>query len=145
MMKAHYQYEIGRRGAYFNRFKLDPKELALVLPDLTYDSNMTLTLGNRTVHVMYLGAGQNRYLGAVGTENCALCHGKKGDGKGVLANQYDPPPRNFACAKTVVGVPDGQLFWIIRFGSPDTAMPPHAKLSDEQIWQLVLHLRQLAK
>ena len=93
----------------------------------------------------HLGAGQNRFLGAVGSENCALCHGKKGDGKGVLANQYDPPPRNFACARTVVGVPDGQLFWIIRFGSPDTAMPPHAKLSDEQIWQLVLHLRQLAK
>lgn len=59
MMKTHYQYEIGRRGAYFNRFKLDPKELALVLPDVTFDSAMTLTLGNRTVHIMYLGPGQN--------------------------------------------------------------------------------------
>ena len=59
MMKAHYQYEIGRRAAYFNRFKLDPRELALVLPDLTYDSSLTLALGNRIVQVMYLGAGQN--------------------------------------------------------------------------------------
>lgn len=78
------------------------------------------------------------------TANCAICHGKKGDGKGVLAAQFEPPPRNFTCAKTVKGVPDGQLFWVIRFGSPGTAMPPHATLSDEQVWQLVLYLRQLA-
>ena len=77
--------------------------------------------------------------------NCAVCHGKNGDGKGPLASQYDPPPRNFSCAKTVAGVPDGQLFWIIRFGSPGAAMPPHPSLSDEQIWQLVLYLRRLAK
>lgn len=76
--------------------------------------------------------------------NCAICHGKKGDGKGVLARQFDPPPRNFTCARTVKGVPDGQLFWIIRFGSSGTAMPPHAALNDEQVWQLVLYLRQLA-
>jgi len=77
--------------------------------------------------------------------NCAICHGKKGDGKGPLASQYDPPPRDFSCAKTIEGVPDGQLFWIIRFGSPGTAMPPHRTLKDEQIWELVLYLRQLAK
>ena len=92
-----------------------------------------------------LSAGEKLYLGPPNNEYCAICHGRKGDGKGALARQYEPPPRNFACAKTVVDVPDGQLFWIIRFGSPDTAMPPHPKLSDEQIWQLVLHLRRLAK
>ena len=92
-----------------------------------------------------LKAGEQLYLGTADNEYCALCHGRKGDGKGPLAKQYDPPPRNFACAQTVVGVPDGQLFWIIRFGSPGAAMPPHPKLSDEQVWQLVLYLRQLAK
>ena len=90
-------------------------------------------------------AGEQLFLGNANAEFCSVCHGRKGDGKGPLAKQYDPPPRNFACAKTVNDVPDGQLFWIIRFGSPDTAMPPHPKLSDEQIWQLVLHLRRLAK
>ena len=92
-----------------------------------------------------LKAGEQLYLGTDEKQACAICHGRKGDGKGALAKQYDPPPRNFACAKTIGGVPDGQLFWIIRFGSPGTSMPPHEKLSDEQIWQLVLHLRQLAK
>jgi len=90
-------------------------------------------------------AAQTLFLGTKRQASCAVCHGEKGDGKGLLSAQYDPPPRNFACAKTVNGVPDGQLFWIIRFGSPGTAMPPHSKLSDDQIWQLVSYLRQLAK
>jgi mono/diheme cytochrome c family protein len=82
-----------------------------------------------------------------GKENgsgCAICHGIKGEGNGPLANQYDPRPRNFACAKTVNSIPDGQLFWIIRNGSPGTAMPDHPQFNDTEIWQLVLHLRTLA-
>ena len=90
-------------------------------------------------------AGASIFAGEKRLANCTMCHGKNGDGRGALASQYDPPPRNFACAQTVNGVPDGQLFWIIRFGSPGTAMPPHPALSDEQIWQVILHLRHLAK
>lgn len=92
-----------------------------------------------------LRTGRKLYEARANGVACATCHGLKGDGKGELASQFLPPPRNFACARTVQGIPDGQLFWIIRFGSPDTAMPPHDKLADEQIWQLVLHLRELAK
>ena len=75
---------------------------------------------------------------------CSICHGKKGDGKGQLAQQFDPPPRNFACAQTVNGIPDGQLHWIIQNGSPGTAMPPYDYLTEEEIWQLVIYLRSLA-
>jgi len=74
-----------------------------------------------------------------------MCHGIKGDGKGALAAQFDPRPRNFACAQTVNGIPDGQLFWIVRNGSPGTSMPDFKRLSDEQIWMIVHYLRQLAK
>ena len=80
-----------------------------------------------------------------GRVSCATCHGLKGDGKGPLSGQFVPRPRNFACAATVRGIPDGQLFWITRFGSPGTSMPPHPEFNDEQIWQLVLYLRQLAR
>lgn len=89
-----------------------------------------------------LRAGERLYLARNG---CAVCHGRKGDGKGQLASQFNPPPRNFACARTVKGIPDGQLFWIIRFGSPGTSMPEHPQFTDEQVWQLVLHLRSLAQ
>lgn len=90
-------------------------------------------------------AAEAIFQGDAGSANCALCHGKRGNGKGPLSGQYDPPPRNFACAQTINGVPDGQLFWIIRFGSPGTGMPPHPSLKDDEVWQMVSYLRQLAK
>jgi mono/diheme cytochrome c family protein len=75
--------------------------------------------------------------------SCVACHGKKGDGRGQLAGQFDPSPRNFACAATIDGVPDGQLHWIIKNGSRGSAMPPFDYLTDEEIWQLVIYLRSL--
>jgi mono/diheme cytochrome c family protein len=75
--------------------------------------------------------------------SCVACHGKIGDGRGQLAGQFDPPPRNFACASAVEGIPDGQLHWIIKNGSPAAAMPPFDYLTDEEIWQLVIYLRSL--
>ncbi len=92
-----------------------------------------------------LAAGEAIYRGEPRRISCASCHGARGDGKGPMAGQFDPPPRNFTCAQTIKGVPDGQLFWIVRFGSPETSMPPHRKLTDEQIWQVVLHLRRLSR
>jgi mono/diheme cytochrome c family protein len=76
---------------------------------------------------------------------CSFCHGEAGSGDGPLSEQFKPPPRDFTCAKTVNDISDGQLFWIIRFGSPGTAMPDNPQFSDQQIWQVILHLRQLAK
>jgi mono/diheme cytochrome c family protein len=75
--------------------------------------------------------------------NCVACHGAKGDGRGPLAMLYTPPPRNFICAQTMKPLADGQLFWIIKNGSPETAMPPHPRMSDDEIWQMVVYLRQL--
>jgi mono/diheme cytochrome c family protein len=92
-----------------------------------------------------LSQARRTYLGSGGKMACATCHGAKGDGRGEMADQFDPRPRNFACAQTVKGIPDGQLFWIIRFGSPGTSMPPHPTLSDDRVWELVHFLRHLAR
>ena len=91
-----------------------------------------------------LAAGKRLFAAEEGA-SCSFCHGETGAGNGALAGQFKPPPRNFLCAEAVNGIADGQLFWIIRFGSPGTAMPDHPQFSDEQIWQIVLHLRDLAK
>ena len=77
--------------------------------------------------------------------SCETCHGAKGDGKGTLAAQFDPRPRTFTCAQMLDEIPDGQLFWIIQNGSPDTSMPAYRKLSDWQIWRIILYLRTLVK
>jgi mono/diheme cytochrome c family protein len=90
-------------------------------------------------------AGARIYKGSGDGISCAKCHGEKGDGKGPMSHMFDPRPRNFQCAATVNGIPDGQLFWIIRYGSPGTSMPPHKDLSDEQVWQVVAYLRRLAR
>ena len=92
-----------------------------------------------------LREGKRLYLGKEGGQGCAICHGSKGDGRGPLADGFDPPPRNFTCARTINGIADGQLFWIIRFGSPDTSMPAHPQLRDTQVWQLIHYLRDLAR
>lgn len=59
MMKSHYGLEQKRRQGYFRQRGYDPKEAVLVLPDLTFDSALTLNLGGRMVELIYLGAGQN--------------------------------------------------------------------------------------
>jgi mono/diheme cytochrome c family protein len=92
-----------------------------------------------------LGSAQRLFQGSGDGISCAKCHGEKGDGKGPMSKMFDPRPRNFQCAQTVNGIPDGQLFWIIRFGSPGTSMPPHPKLSDDQVWKLVAYLRRLSR
>lgn len=91
-------------------------------------------------------AGKRLYFdGASDRFACTTCHGDTGQGNGEMAKQYDPRPSNFSCAQTFNGITDGQLFWIIRFGSPGTGMPAHANFSEEQIWQLVAYVRALAK
>lgn len=109
-------------------------------PDEYYNRTSPLAPGTQD------GAAAKRiFMGRGNSISCATCHGEKGDGRGEMSDQFNPRPRNFTCAQTVDGVPDGQLFWIIRFGSPGTSMPPHGELSDEQVWQLVAYLRHLAK
>jgi mono/diheme cytochrome c family protein len=76
---------------------------------------------------------------------CKLCHGTKGDGRGGMSMGVHPQPRNFTCEKTINDVPDGQLFWIIRNGSPDTGMPAFEELEDGEIWQLIIYIRKLAQ
>ncbi|MDB5809957.1 MAG: glyoxylase-related zinc-dependent hydrolase [Betaproteobacteria bacterium] len=53
------QLEFKRRLAFFKSLNLDPAEVKTVLPDLTFDSRVTLKLGGRIVEIMYLGPGQN--------------------------------------------------------------------------------------
>ncbi|GKS60145.1 hypothetical protein YTPLAS18_36720 [Nitrospira sp.] len=76
---------------------------------------------------------------------CMNCHGTAGDGRGAMGLAFQPPPRNFTCGQTMKGLPDGQLFWIIKNGSPGTGMMPFGNLSDDEVWQLIHYIRTLAK
>ena len=58
-MQKNAQLEFKRRLAFFRSLKLDPAEAKTVLPDVTFDSRLTIRLGGRVVEIMYLGPGQN--------------------------------------------------------------------------------------
>jgi glyoxylase-like metal-dependent hydrolase (beta-lactamase superfamily II) len=51
--------EFKRRQRFFKTMQLDPNEVKTILPDVTFDSRLTIQLGNRTVEIMHLGPGQN--------------------------------------------------------------------------------------
>lgn len=59
MMDHHFGLEMKRRQGYFKQRQFDPKDVSLVRPDITFDSTLTLTLGGRTIELLYIGAGQN--------------------------------------------------------------------------------------
>jgi len=92
-----------------------------------------------------LDAGESLFRVEAQPTACKICHGVEGNGFGMMAQGLNPPPRNFTCAETMEEISDGQLFWIIRNGSQGTGMPAFLELKDEQVWQIILYLRSLAK
>lgn len=74
---------------------------------------------------------------------CKACHGADGKGlpkelelKGLL-------PRNFTDTQWQAARTDGELFWILKNGSPGTDMAPFIPLvlSEEEAWQVLLYVR----
>ena len=90
-------------------------------------------------------AGKELFLKTAQPVACVMCHGEQGDGKGLMGGAFVPPPRNFTCGSMMRELPDGQLFWIIKNGSPGTGMMAFPGLPDEQVWQLIHYIRSLAK
>ena len=73
-------------------------------------------------------------------QKCEICHGYAGDGKTeIAAGMYPRPPRLRDVAPTM---PDGEIFYHIRNGIRNTAMPAW-HVPDAQVWQLVAYIRDL--
>lgn len=78
--------------------------------------------------------------------DCAICHGEKGDGKGDVVNDLNLKMKDYTDPATLKGRPDGELFYHIKNGQPDQKMPPEApRAKDDDIWNLVVYVRSLAK
>ncbi len=89
--------------------------------------------------------GEALYHFDVPVMQCEKCHGKNGNGFGMMAWSLRPKPRNFLCKKSMEKISDGQIFWIIKNGSKRTGCLPNRSLSDDQIWKLVLYVREFSK
>ena len=58
LMQKTWPKEIARRQTFFKAHGFDPAETRLILPDVTFDSAMTIRLGGREAVLSYLGPGQ---------------------------------------------------------------------------------------
>ena len=87
-----------------------------------------------------LSAGRAAYTGS-----CAVCHGAKGDGRGVFGPTTYPDATDLT-ADAVKRKTDAQLFWIIKNGLGFTAMPAFGgQYKDDQIWAMVTYIRTLQR
>lgn len=109
-------------------------------PEEDYDKKNPLEATRRNLDV-----GESLFNLLAEPTACKICHGAKGNGLGLMAQGLSPMPRNFTCAETMRKISDGQIFWIIRNGSPGTGMVPSKFLTDEQIWQLTLYIRRFVR
>lgn len=73
-----------------------------------------------------------------GKGNCVNCHGKTGRGDGPGATNLNPPPRVFRSHGFWKHRTEGEIFWVIKHGSPGTAMIPFGGLlTDIEIWTVL--------
>ena len=80
-----------------------------------------------------------------GRGTCFNCHGTDGGGNGPAAAKLNPAPRNFRHHGFWRHRTEGELFWVIKYGSPGTAMIGFGSLlSDEEIWSLIHYERTFA-
>ena len=78
------------------------------------------------------------------TLDCAMCHGKDGDGKGETATEMKLKIADFTDPTTLKDRTDGEIFYIIKNGHDD--MPPEGqRVKVEENWDLVNYVRSLAK
>src|SRR5262249_22266719 len=92
------------------------------------------------------------YLGRrVYVEQCAICHGETGDGRGHAANHFTTPPRDFTTGRykirsTASGqVPtDEDLRRTIVSGLPGTGRVPQDHLSGDEVRAVIEFIKTLS-
>ena len=78
---------------------------------------------------------------------CVTCHGKDGKGIGKIPGLVGKLPRDFTDKAWQAVRTDGELFWILKNGSPGTDMAPFIPLvlTEEEAWYVVLYIRSFGQ
>jgi mono/diheme cytochrome c family protein len=67
---------------------------------------------------------------------CALCHGERGDGRGLRSSAFATPPRDFTNATWRRSTSPARVFRAIRDGVPGTPMAAWRHLGDDRLIEL---------
>ena len=71
---------------------------------------------------------------------CVNCHGESGKGNGISAGFLPVLPRDFTNCRFQRKRTDGELFYVIKFGS--WPMPPMVpSISEDEAWTVIPYLR----
>ena len=78
------------------------------------------------------------------SSQCAMCHGKDGDGKGDLAQQMELKIPDYRKPESLAKFTDGELFYILSKGMGK--MPPEGdRTPEEKKWNVINYLRSLSR
>jgi mono/diheme cytochrome c family protein len=77
--------------------------------------------------------------------DCAMCHGKEGDGKGDLAADMKLELHDWRDAATIEKMTDGELFWIISYGKGKMVGGEADRSPEKMRWNLVNLVRSFGK
>lgn len=116
-----------------------------------FGTALILLLGAPVAHAADAEAGK-----AVYAVNCASCHGEKGDGKGPVGAALNPSPRDFSTGDFKFDTDgdgtagsDSDLAAVVKNGAAayggSPLMAPWGHLSDQDIDNVVAHIRSLRK
>ncbi len=75
--------------------------------------------------------------------DCAMCHGKDGDGKGDMASDMKNVT-DFTNPGALKNRTDGELFYVIRNGRGEMPLEGD-RAKDGDLWNMVNYIRSLAK
>ena len=78
---------------------------------------------------------------------CVNCHGKDGKGFGDIPGLVGRLPRNFTDKIWQAARTDGEIFWILKNGSPGTDMASFVPLilTEEEAWHVLLYVRSFGQ
>ena len=76
---------------------------------------------------------------------CIKCHGPSGAGDGPFGKNLKPSPRSLANGEWQKSRADGELFWIIKNGSPGTGMVSliPSDINEDEAWHIINYVRTL--
>lgn len=98
----------------------------------------------KAAHPNIIAEGKALYEGK-GT--CVSCHGEFGLGDGPVGRQLKPGPRNFTNCRFHARRRDGELFWILKNGSPGTGMVPMipVTITEDEAWKILAYERSFCE
>ena len=78
-------------------------------------------------------------------QHCALCHGERGDGRGVRREGLTRSPRDFTSAAWRGSTSPRRVYYAIREGVPSTPMPNCKALSEQDAWDMTAYVLSISE